>query len=143
MPNTRPPAIPQGLESKRYVSHTQPNPPPTISAASRSVAILTAWPSPAYNGSCEGGMSYPQRRVQCAHTAMTLPMAGGQFKQNHPKFVKPTMHCDAASTVGYSEWRVGVDQYTFTHDSFLPTIVPWWASTALGPHDGRPREDAL
>src|SRR5215470_10031916 len=62
-PNTRPTTIPQGVESKRYVSHSHPSPPPTISAASISAAILTAWPSPVYNGSCEGGMSYPRRRV--------------------------------------------------------------------------------
>ena len=77
------------------------------------------------------------------YTAMTLPMAGAQFKQNHPKFVKPTTHCDAACTVRYSEWRVCIEQYTFTHDSFLPTIVPCWASTAPGPHDGWAREDTL
>ncbi len=41
-----------------------------------------------------------------AHNAKTLPMAGAQFKQNHPKFVKPTIRCDAADTVGYSEWLV-------------------------------------
>ena len=54
-------------------------------------------------------------------------MAGAQFKQNHPKFVKPIMRCDTAETVGYSEWRVFrvfVERYTFTHDSFLPTIIP-------------------
>jgi hypothetical protein len=90
-PNTSPPTIPQGVEPKRYVSPAQPNPPPTISDASRSVPIRTAWPSPAYNGSCEGGMLYPQRRVRyVAYNARTLPMAGAQFKQNHPKFVKPT-----------------------------------------------------
>lgn len=50
---------------------------------------------------------------------------------------------DAADTVGYSEWPICIEQYTFTHDSFLPTIVPWWASTAPGPHDGPPREDTL
>lgn len=70
-------------------------------------------------------------------------MAGAQFKQNHPKFVKPAMCCDTAETVRYSEWRVCVKRYTFTHDSFLPTIVPGRASTAAGPHDGRPREDTL
>ena len=37
-----------------------------------------------------------------AHSARTLPMAGAQFKQNHPEFVKPTLHCDTADTVGYS-----------------------------------------
>src|SRR5262245_4342282 len=63
-PNTRHPTKPQGVESKTYESHTHPNTPPTISAASRSVPILTAWPSPVYNGSCEGGMSYPRRRVR-------------------------------------------------------------------------------
>jgi len=78
-----------------------------------------------------------------AQIAITLPMAGAQFKQNHPKFVKPTMHCDAACTVRYSEPCIGKEQYTFTHDSFLPTIVPGWASTAPGPPDGRPREDTL
>ena len=31
-------------------------------------------------------------------------MTGAQFKQNHPKFVKPTLRCDTAGTVGYSEW---------------------------------------
>jgi len=70
-------------------------------------------------------------------------MAGAQFKQNHPKFVKPTMRCDTAETVGYSEWRVCVERYTFTHDSFLPTIIPERSPTAPGPHDGRPREDTL
>jgi len=34
--------------------------------------------------------------------AMTLPMAGVQFKQNHPKFVKPTKRCDADDSVEYS-----------------------------------------
>ena len=29
-------------------------------------------------------------------------MAGAQFKQNHPEFVKPTLHCDTADIVGYS-----------------------------------------
>ena len=43
-----------------------------------------------------------------ANTARTLPMAGAQFKQNHPKFVKQTMRCDTAEPVGYSEWRVYV-----------------------------------
>ena len=33
-------------------------------------------------------------------------MAGAQFKQNQPKFVKPSMRCDIAETVGYSESRV-------------------------------------
>jgi hypothetical protein len=33
-------------------------------------------------------------------------MAGAQFKQNQPKFVKPIMRCDTAETVGYSESRV-------------------------------------
>ena len=37
-----------------------------------------------------------------AHGAKTLPMAGGQLKQNYPKFVKPTMRCDAADLVEYS-----------------------------------------
>jgi hypothetical protein len=37
-----------------------------------------------------------------AHDAMTLPVAGAQFKQNCPKFVKPTMRCDVVDTVGYS-----------------------------------------
>ena len=70
-------------------------------------------------------------------------MAGAQFKQNHPEFVKQTMRCDTAEPVGYSEWRVGVERYTFTHDSFFPTIVPERSPTAPGPHDGRPREDTL
>jgi hypothetical protein len=30
-------------------------------------------------------------------------MAGAQFKQNHPKFVKPTLRCDTVDTVEYSE----------------------------------------
>jgi hypothetical protein len=54
-----------------------------------------------------------------------------------------TMRCDAADTVEYSEGRVCVEQYTFTHDSFLPTIISWWAATAPGPYDGRPREDTF
>ena len=70
-------------------------------------------------------------------------MAGAQFKQNHPKFVKPTMRCDTTETVGYSEWRVCEERYTFTHDSFLPTILPEWSPTAPGPHDGWPRGDTL
>ena len=70
-------------------------------------------------------------------------MAGAQFKQNHCEIVKPTMSYHTTKTVGYSEWRVCVERYTFTHDSFLPTIVPERSSTAPGPHDGRPREDTL
>ena len=63
-------------------------------------------------------------------------MAGGQFKQNHPEFVKPTMRYDTAETVGYSEWLICVERSTFTNDSFLPTIVPERSPTAPGPHDG-------
>jgi hypothetical protein len=70
-------------------------------------------------------------------------MAGAQFKQNHCEIVKLTLSYRTTDTVGYSEWLVCVKQYTFTHDSFLPTIVPGWSSTAPGPHDGQPREDAL
>jgi len=70
-------------------------------------------------------------------------MAGAQFKQNHCEIVKPTMSYHTTKTVGYSEWRVCVKRYTFTHDSFLPTIVPGRSSTALGPHDGQPRENTL
>ena len=70
-------------------------------------------------------------------------MAGAQFKQNHPKFVKQTMRCDTAEPVGYSEWRVCVERSTFTHDSFLPAIIPDRSPTTSGPHDGRPREDTL
>jgi hypothetical protein len=70
-------------------------------------------------------------------------MAGAQFKQNHPKFVKPTMRCDTADTVAYSEQHVCVERYMFTHDSFLPTIVSERSSTTSGPHHGRPREDTL
>jgi hypothetical protein len=62
-------------------------------------------------------------------------MVGAQFKQNHPKFVKPTMRCDTAKTVGYSEWRAFVEQYTFTHDSFLPVIIPDRSPATPGPHD--------
>ena len=69
-------------------------------------------------------------------------MAGAQFKQNHCEIVKPTMSYHTTKTVGYSEWRVCVKRYTFTHDSFLPTIVPGavlhspWSSrlTAKGKH---------
>ena len=39
-----------------------------------------------------------------AHDAQTLPMTGAQFKQNHSEIVKPSMCCDAANTVEYSEW---------------------------------------
>ena len=70
-------------------------------------------------------------------------MAGAQFKQNHCEIVKPTMRYDTTDTVGYSEWRVCVKRCPFTHDSFLPTIVPERSSTAPDPHDGQPREDAL
>src|SRR2546427_6770000 len=59
-PNTNPPTIPQGVEPKRYVSHTQPNPPPTISAASRSVPIRTAWPRPADRKSTRLNSSHSQ-----------------------------------------------------------------------------------
>ena len=31
-------------------------------------------------------------------------MTGAQFKQNHSEIVKPSMCCDAANTVAYSEW---------------------------------------
>ena len=70
-------------------------------------------------------------------------MAGAQFKQNHPKFVKQTTCCDTAEAVGYSEWRVFVARSMFTHDSFHPTIIPARSPTASGPHDRRPREDTL
>ena len=59
------------------------------------------------------------------------------------KLSSRAMCYDTAETVGYSEWRVCVKRYTFTHDSFLPTIVPERSSTAAGPHDGRPRENTL
>lgn len=55
----------------------------------------------------------------------------------------PTVRCDAADTVEYSTGRVCAERYTFTHDSFLPTIIPWWASATPGPYDGGPREDTL
>ena len=51
-------------------------------------------------------------------------MAGAQFKQNHPEFVKQTMRCDTAEPVGYSECGLRIERQTFTHDSFLPTIIP-------------------
>ena len=70
-------------------------------------------------------------------------MAGAQFKQNHCEIVKPTMRYHTTETVGYSERRICVKRYTFTHDSILSTIVPERSSTAPGPHDGRPREDTL
>jgi hypothetical protein len=70
-------------------------------------------------------------------------MAGAQFKQNRPKFVKPIMRCDTAETVGYSEWRLLVERYTFTHDSFFPIIIPDRSPAAPGPYDRRPREDTL
>ena len=54
-PTPIPTTIPHGLDSSRYVSTTHPRPPPTINAASSSVPIRTACPSPAYNGSCRGG----------------------------------------------------------------------------------------
>mgnify|MGYP007037739414 CR=1 FL=1 len=57
-----------GVESNTYVSQTHPNAPPTIKAASRSVAILIAWPSPAYKGSCGG--------------AILKPMGGGARSHN-------------------------------------------------------------
>jgi hypothetical protein len=37
-----------------------------------------------------------------ADATKTLPMAGSQFKQNQCQIVKPTMHCDETSAVGYS-----------------------------------------
>jgi hypothetical protein len=70
-------------------------------------------------------------------------MAGAQFKQNHPEFVKPTLHCDTAYTVGYSEQFICVERSTFTHDSLLPNIIPERSPTAPGPHDGWPRQDTL
>lgn len=70
-------------------------------------------------------------------------MAGAQFKQNHPKFVKLTMRYDTAKTVGYSEWRVFAEPYTFTHDSFLPAIIPERSPAAPGPYDGRSGEDTF
>jgi hypothetical protein len=79
-----------------------------------------------------------------AHNAKTLPMAGAQFKQNHPEFVKPMIRCDAANAVGYSEWLAYMERSTFTrYDSFLPTIVPCRAATAPGPHSSGPRDDTL
>jgi hypothetical protein len=59
-----------------------------------------------------------------AYAAKTLPMAGAQFKQNQCEIVKLTIHCDGGGTVEYSERRIGVERYTFFHDSFLSTIVP-------------------
>ncbi len=59
-----------------------------------------------------------------ALVAKTLPMAGAQFKQNHYEIVKSTLCCDTAETVGYSKYGLCVERYTFTHDSFLPTIIP-------------------
>ena len=44
---------------------------------------------------------------------------------------------------GIVSGAVFVEQYTFTHDSFLPTIIPERSPAAPGPHDGRPREDTL
>lgn len=137
IPNTRPPAIPQGVESKRYLSQAQPSPPPTINAASRSVAIRTAWPSPAYKGSCEGGMSYPRRRDNAAHNAKTLPMAGAQFNQNHGEIVKPVIRCERARSVEYSSAAHLLEQDLFIHDSILPTILPDRSSTTPDPHNGR------
>ena len=74
---------------------------------------------------------------------MTLPMAGAQFKQNRTNVVKLALHCDTADTVGYSARRVCQELYTFTHDSFFPTIILTRCSTALDPHDGWAREDTL
>ena len=70
-------------------------------------------------------------------------MAGAQFKQNHPKFVKLNMRYHTAEAVGYSRWPLVAQRYTFTHDSFLPTSIPKRSSPAPGPDDGRTREDAL
>jgi len=75
--------------------------------------------------------------------ATTLPMAGAQFNQNRPYVVKLTVYCDTADTVGYSASHVCEGRYTFTHDSFLPTIILERCSPALGPHDGWAREDTL
>ncbi len=54
----------------------------------------------------EGACHTHGGECDAAHNAKTLPMAGAQFKQNHPKFVKPAIRCDAANAVGYSEWLV-------------------------------------
>jgi hypothetical protein len=70
-------------------------------------------------------------------------MAGAQFKQNPPEFVKPTRHCDTDDIVGYSGQFIRVERFTFTHDSFLPTIVPKRSPTALGSHHGWPKQDTL
>lgn len=59
-----------------------------------------------------------------ADATKTLPMAGSQFKQNQCQIVKPTMHCDGTSAVGYSEGHAGIEPYTFIHDPFLSIIVP-------------------
>lgn len=78
-----------------------------------------------------------------AHCAKTLPMAGGQFNQNHPKVVKLTLHCDTADAVEYSAWGVCEKRYTFTYDSCVPTIILEGCPTTLGPYDGGAREDTL
>jgi hypothetical protein len=70
-------------------------------------------------------------------------MAGGQFNQNRTNVVKLTRYCDTADTVGYSAPHVYEERYTFTHDSFLPTIILEGCPTALGPHDGWTGEDTL
>jgi hypothetical protein len=59
-----------------------------------------------------------------ADDAKTLPIAGAQFKQNHYEIVKSNMCCDTAETVGYSECGLCVERHSFTHDSFLTTIIP-------------------
>jgi hypothetical protein len=52
-------------------------------------------------------------------------------------------HCDTGDTVGYSEPFICVGRSAFTHDSFLPIIVPGRSPTTPGPHDGWPKEDTL
>ena len=53
------------------------------------------------------------------------------------------LRCDTTGPVRYSASGVCEERYTFTHDSFLPSIILERSAAALGPYDGGAREDTL
>jgi hypothetical protein len=53
------------------------------------------------------------------------------------------LRCDTTGTVRYSASGVCEERYTFTHGTFLPSIILERSSAALGPYDGGAREDTL
>ena len=71
-------------------------------------------------------MSTHGGECHAAHNARTLPMAGAQFKQNHPKFVKPTHDSpyisDRPSSVGLGDTNGGRIKESIPHAAGEPEI---------------------